>query len=118
MKFMNALSVIFLIGVLSGCAAAQRAMPGTLSSANILSVLDTIDVSEIEAAQLAKEKASSPAVRTFASRLVEEHTERMQKNLQFGKRIKVEPEKPQLASSLESTHRKTMEELGKKSGAD
>jgi putative membrane protein len=119
---MRAVNVVFaalcLGGLLSGCAAAQRAMPGTLSTANIVSVLDTIDVSEIEAAQLAKQKASSPAVRDYAARLVSEHTETMQKNLQLAHRLRVQPEKPQLASSLESTHRNTMEELGKKSGQD
>jgi putative membrane protein len=116
---MNVLFVGFCIGgVLSGCAAAQRAMPGTLSNANIISVLDTIHVSEIEAAQLAKDKASSPEVRSFAASLVTEHTERMQNNLQFAHRMRVNPEKPQLASALESTHRKTMEELRKQSGQD
>jgi putative membrane protein len=105
--------------LLSGCAAAQRAMPGsTLSHANIISVLDTIDVSEIEAAQLAKEKASSEYVRSFAASLGKEHTEKMQHNLQLSNRMRVSPEKPRLASALESTHRETMEELRKKSGQD
>jgi putative membrane protein len=119
MKALNVVSLVFCIGVLlAGCAAAQRAMPGTLSNANVISVLDTIDVSEIEAAQLAKQKASSPAVRKLADRLVDEHTEEMQKTLQLAKRMKIQPEKPQLASSMESTHRETMEELRKKSGPD
>ncbi|MDF2460022.1 MAG: exported protein of unknown function [Nitrospira sp.] len=119
---MRAVNMVFVTlclgGLLSGCAAAQRAMPGTLSSANVVSVLDTIDVSEIEAAQLAKEKGSSPVVRSFAASLVEAHTENMQNNLQFAKRMRINPEKPRLASALESTHRNTMEELHKKSGQD
>ena len=58
----------------------QRAMPGTLSNANVVAVLNTIDTSEIEAAQLAKQKASSQAVRTYAARLIDDHTDMMQKN--------------------------------------
>ena len=119
MRVVNMVFVTLCLGsLLSGCAAAERVMPGMLSSANIVSVLDTIDVSEIEAAQLAKEKASSPAVRSFAANLVTEHTETMQKNLQLAKQMRINPEKPQLASAVESTHRKTMEELRKKSGQD
>ena len=119
MRAVNLVFVTLCLGtLLSGCAAAQRAMPGTLSNANVVAVLDTIDVSEIEAAQLAKQKASSPAVRSFAANLVEQHTESMQKNLQLAKQMRVNPEKPRLASAVESTHQKTMEELRKKSGQD
>ena len=118
MKVVNAVLLVLCIGLISGCAAAQRAMPGTLSDANVISVLDTINVSEIEAAQLAAQKASSPAVRRFAARLVDEHTEKMQTTVQLANRMRVTPDKPQLASSLESTHRETMQELRKKSGRD
>ena len=119
MRGMNVvLTGLCISGLLSGCAAAQRAMPGTLSNANIISVLDTIHVSEIEAAQVAKKKAASPDVRSFAASLVKDHTENMQNNLQFAHRVRVKPEKPQLASALESTHQNTMEELRKKSGHD
>jgi putative membrane protein len=105
-------------GLLLGCAAAERAMPGTLSDANVVSVLDTIDVSEIEAAQLAKQKAYNPAVRAYAARLIDEHTQKMQQTLQLANRRGLEPNKPRLAAAVESTHQKTMEELRKKSGRD
>jgi putative membrane protein len=119
MKALNVVSLALCLGgLLSGCAAAQRAMPGTLSDANVVSVLDTIDVSEIEAAQLAKQKASSPAVRAYATRLVDEHTEKMQQTLQLANRRGLQPEKPRLAAAVESTHQETMNELRKKSGRD
>jgi putative membrane protein len=119
MKALNIVSLAFCLGgLLSGCAAAERAMPGTLSDANIVSVLDTIDVSEIEAAQLAKQKASNPAVRSYAARLVDEHTEKMQHTIQLANRRGLQPEKPRLAAAVESTHQKTMDELRKKSGRD
>ena len=119
MKRMNLVSLaVCLGGLLSGCAAAERAMPGTLSDANIVSVLDAIDVSEIEAAQLAKRKASNPAVRAYASRLVHEHTATMQQTLQLANRRGLQPEKPRLAAAVETTHQKTMDELRKKAGRD
>lgn len=118
MKVVNAVFLVLCLGLISGCAAAQRAMPGTLSDANVISMLDTINVSEIEAGQLAAQKASSPAVRKFADRLVDEHTEKMQTTVQLANRMRVTPDKPQLASSVESTHRETMQELRKKSGRD
>lgn len=119
MKVLTVVSLALCLGgLLSGCAAAQRAMPGTLSDGNVVSVLDTIDVSEIEAAQLAKQKASNPAVRAYASHLVDEHTANMQQTLQLANRRGLQPEKPSLAAAVESTHQKTMEELWKKSGRD
>lgn len=119
MKIMNVVSLAVCLGaLLSGCAAAERAMPGTLSDANVVSVLDAIDVSEIDAAQLAKQKAYSPAVRSFAARLADEHTEKMQQTLKLANRRGLQPEKPRLTAAVESTHQKTMDELRKKSGRD
>jgi putative membrane protein len=119
---MNSLKLVSLAlclgGLLSACAAAERAMPGTLSDANVVSVLDAIDVTEIEAAQLAKQKASNPAVRAYASRLVDEHTANMQQTLQLANRRGLQPDKPRLAAAVETTHQKTMDELRKKSGRD
>ena len=37
-------------GLLFGCAAMERALPSTLSDANLVSVLLTLDVHEIEVA--------------------------------------------------------------------
>jgi len=119
MKVQNAILVVAVYGCfMTSCAVAQRTMPGTMSDANVLAVLNTIDRSEIEAAQLAKQKGESRQVQGYATRLVEEHTRMLDKNRQLANRIAVQPEPPQLASSLESTHRKTMEELQKLSGRD
>ena len=52
-------SVIAIMGgaVLSGCSLFQWAMPGvTLSDANVLAMLDTINMGEIESAKLAQQK--------------------------------------------------------------
>lgn len=113
--------VVFVLAVsalATGCGMAQRAMPGTMSDANVVAVLTAIDASELEAAQLAKQKAQSPEVRHYASRLVDEHTEMMAKNRQVANQMKVQPENPALVSSLKNTHQETMQELRNKSGRE
>jgi putative membrane protein len=117
-SFHAVIFVLAVTGLATGCGMAQKAMPGTMSDANVVALLNTIDASELEAAQLAKQKAQSPEVRSYASRLVNEHTDMMEKNRQVASRINVEPQNPALASSLKSTHQDTMEELRQKSGRD
>jgi len=85
-------------GLLFGCAAIERAMPRTLSDANLMSVLLTIDVHEIAVAKLAIEKASSDPVHAYATQLVDAHSVMLAKHLHVANRIK--PDKPNLASAL------------------
>jgi putative membrane protein len=113
--------VLAVVGVvvLSGCSLVQWAMPGaTLSDANVLAMLDTISIGEVNAAQLAQQKASSEKVRTFASRMLNEHTTMMQDTRQLAQRIHVQPETPALASTTRDTHQKTMDELRTLSGRE
>jgi len=117
-----ALTVIITItaGILfSGCSLIQRTMPGsTMSNAEILGLLNTIDHNEIDAGQLALQKASTPEVRSFASRMVSEHEMMVQNTGRLAHRLSVQPQKPALASTMEDTHREMMETLGTKSGSD
>jgi len=113
--------VITLAGgvILSGCSLFQWAMFGaTLSDANVLAMLDIINLSEIDSADLAKEKSSSEEVRTFASRLLNEHTAMMQETRQLAQQINIDPQMPVLASIVGKRHQETMEELRRMSGAD
>jgi len=104
--------------ILYGCSLFQWAMLGaTLSDANVLAMLDIINLSEIDSADLAKEKASSEEVRTFASRLLTEHTAMMQETRQLAQQIDVDPQMPVLASIVGKRHQETMEELRSMSGA-
>ena len=118
----SALTVLITIiaGILiSGCSLVQRAMPGsTMSNAEIIGVLNAIDHNEIDAGQLALQKAPTPEVRSFASRMVREHEMMMQNTGRLAYRLNVQPQKPALASTMEDTHRDAMETLGTKSGSD
>ena len=119
MKSLIPTMAIVASAILSGCSLFQWAMPGvTLSDANVLAMLDIINLSEIDAAQLAKQKASSEEVRTFAARMLNEHTTMMQETQQFAQRINVQPEMPALASTAGKTHQETMEELRMMAGPD
>lgn len=109
-------AVLTSAGLWAGCAAGQRAMPGTLSAANTVAVLNTIDKAEIEAAQLAKDRASSPAVREFAGKVIDDHTQSLNSSRDLAQRMNVQPDPPQLASSIKETHKENMETLRQKSG--
>jgi putative membrane protein len=117
MKTLALVTTTLSIGsLLFGCAAIERAMPRTLSDANLMSVLLTIDVHEIAEAKLAIEKASSDPVHAYATQLVDAHSIMLVKHLHVANRIK--PDKPNLASALEHTHQNTMEALRTTSGED
>lgn len=97
--------------VLSGCVLTEKMMPGTMDNSEIFGVLDTINRSEIEAGSLAKEKATAPEVRSFASRMISEHQKMMQDADELAQRMDVRPQKPALAFSLNDTHQDAMENL-------
>jgi putative membrane protein len=104
--------------ILSGCSLLW-AMPGaTLSDENVLAMLDTIDRSEIGAAQLAQQKASSEEVKGFASLMLKEHIVMSQSTRQLAQLINVRLEPPVIASTTEKANQKMMEELSNKSGQD
>lgn len=120
MKSAMTVLVTISVGILfSGCSLVQRAMPGsTMSNAEILGLLNTIDHNEIDAGQLALQKGATPEVRSFASRMVREHETMMRNTGRLAYRLSVQPQKPALASTMEDTHRDTMKTLGTKSGSD
>ena len=118
----SALTVLITIiaGILiSGCSLVQRAMPGsTMSNAEIIGVLNAIDHNEIDAGQLALQKAPTPEVRSFASRMVREHEMMMQNTDRLAHRLSVQPQNPALVSTMADTHREMMKKLGAKYGSD
>ncbi len=111
-------TLIFTFAVLSGCSLAERVMPGTMSDANVLAVMNTIDKSEMEAAQLAKQKAQSSEVRDYASHLIADHSATMDKNRQLANQTSLRPDPPALAATMNSTHQETMERLRSLSGSE
>ena len=119
MKLLTRAITIAVGVILSGCSLFQWAMAGaTLSDANVLAMLDVINLSEIDSSNLAQQKASSPYVRTFATLMLSEHTAMMQETRQLAQQIKIDPKTPTLASIVGKRHQETMEELRRMSGPD
>ena len=119
MKLLQSLVCVLAVsGLAFGCSLAQRAMPGTMSDANVLEVMNTIDRSEIEAAELATQRAQSPAVREYASQLISQHHTMLEKNQQVAKQASARPEPPALATTLKTTHQETLERLRTLSGPE
>ena len=105
--------------VLSACSFAERVIPGaTMSDGDVVGVLNTVNHSEIDAGQLARNKASSSEVRAYASQMINEHQLKMQDVIHLASRIGIEPQKSALAQTLENTHQKAMQDLREKSGRD
>ncbi|NWF74418.1 MAG: DUF4142 domain-containing protein [Nitrospirae bacterium] len=105
--------------LLSGCSLSQPAVPvTTFSDSNVLAMLDTINLSEINAASLARQKASSPDTRMFAARMLNEHTRMLQQMRHLARRIHIQPQPPALALQATKTHQTTMEELRNLSDRD
>lgn len=99
------------------CAMAERDLPRTMSDANIVSVINTIDQGELDTAYLALFKASAP-VRQYAAHLVHEHTAKLDKNRTFVHSMNLVPDKLRLSSVLQDITPAQVATLRTKSGLD
>ena len=110
-------AMMSVCALVAACSLVERAMPGaTMSDADLLGVWNTINHSEIDAGQLARDRASSEEVLAYASRMVHDHQMHMQDADRLAHRIRMEPRKPALASTFENAHQKAMEELRDNAG--
>jgi putative membrane protein len=108
-----------VVGFISGgCVLLQQTLPGvTLSDSNVISVLDSLDKGEIEAARLARDKASAPEVQAFAGRVLNEHQELAEANERLAAQLAVQPEPPALVIQLNAAHERAMRRLRAISGS-
>ena len=111
-------SVCILLGgsLLCSCAFTERVMPLTMSHGNVVAVLNTIDQTEAEAGELGKQKGASQKVRSFASRLAQEHKISIIDRQHLAEKINIQPQKPSLASALEDMQEESKRLLEQKSG--
>lgn len=115
MRLMIATAVA--ISTLCGCAFMQRTLPGlTMSDANLVSVLDSLGENEIDAALLARQKASTPEVQAFAGRILNEHRQLAEANARLAEQLSLKPEPPALAAKLKDAHEHAMRKLRTQSG--
>jgi putative membrane protein len=105
--------------LIAGCALTQQAMPSLMSDADIMSLFSTIDVLEMEGAQVARHKASSQPVRDYAERLLLEHGALLNEKqiIENGLHRKRETAAP-ITASLQASNQDMLKTLSKTSGLD
>ena len=117
-RLLYLMAAIVLSPSLSACAFLQQLFPGLiLSDSNIVSVLDSLDDDEIDAAQLAQERASTPEVKAFAGRVLNEHRELTEANGRLADQLGLQPAPPALATQFKEAHEQAMRKLRMTSGA-
>lgn len=88
----------------------------TLSDTNIVAVLNAIDESQIDGAQLAQYKATTADLRAFASRVVQEHKAMRSQTELLSQQTNLLPENPRLVTALRESHHEMMSKLRSKGG--
>ena len=111
------ITAVFGSTLLFGCTFFEQMFPGlTLSNADILGLLDSLDQREIDAARLAQSKASSPQVQAFAGRVLNEHRQLAIGNARLATELSLRPDSSALASQLNQDHERAMQKLAAMSG--
>ena len=111
------LTAASLGAAIAACSFIEETLPGaTLSDSNVVSVLDSLGRGEIEAAQLARQKAATPEVRAFAARVLKEHRDLDDANRHLAAELSVEPKAPLLSSEFAEDHKDAMRTLRAASG--
>ena len=119
MRLYFSLPLLALIGLLgTSCAMVEKAAPGTLSDANILSLLNTADRADIEGGHLAQLRATSPSVQNYGRRMVDEHSAMLSANKQLSRRVNIQPVSSALGEKLADDHDETMQGLRDKPGTE
>ncbi len=95
-----------------------RASAPHLSDANILSLLALANKSDIEGGRLAQEKATSPDVKAFASRMVGDHAALLEQGTELSERLGLVPVQPEIGHKLVLEHNRAMETLKHQSGSE
>src|ERR1041384_6772152 len=111
-RMLTTVMALVVCTMVSGCSLLKGGMPPAhmLSDPNVFAMLDTVNLHELEVADLAKHKASSEEVRMFATRMMHEHATMMQDLHQLAQRIKIEPETPALVAATRRDHMEMMQD--------
>lgn len=105
-------------GLLTSCASVEEHLPITLSNANMLAVLNTIDQLQIRAGELGRQKAASRKLEAFAVRLTQEHTQAMQIRHDLAEHLAIQPSEPQLGWELKRRRGNAEDQLQQRSGQE
>jgi putative membrane protein len=98
-------------------AAPAVAAEATIRDAEILHVLHTANVGEIDAAKLAQSKASSADVKKFAQEMIDDHTKMDQEGDTLASKLGLSPSDNEISKKLKADSEATMAKLKDLSGA-
>lgn len=101
----------------SGAAASGAATVPVTSDAEILSAIGMINSSEIGAAKLAENKATSADVKSFARDMVKDHTSMQGDVDKLAKSAKITPKAPSAATQMKQESAAQMDSLKSAKGA-
>ena len=94
-------------------ATAAGVVDRDLSEGGIIGLLRAANAGEVEAANVALQKAKNAQVRQFAQLMKDEHTAMLSKTEQLGQSLAVNAVVPRDEDKLVKDHRENMEELSK-----
>lgn len=103
-------SLIAITFVFSTSVFAQTA---GLSDGEIANVLSTINEGEVDAAKMAKDKASNPEVKAFAKMMLDEHKKNEKDTEKLVKKIKSDKKDSDIAKALKADAKTANEALGR-----
>ena len=95
--------------------AGGAAGAGAMSEANIFGLTALVDQAEVEAGELAREKAQNARVKEYAARMVTEHSNHMREAGNLAQQLSVNPSEP-TGEGLEQMHDELMTNLRQASG--
>jgi putative membrane protein len=106
-----------MTGLPSDTAAGATAAAGSMSEANIASMVAATNGAEIAAARMAERRGTSSGVKSFAQQMIDDHTA-MQKSLDSLMKAKnVTPQSPPQAEQMNQQIKQTSDSLQSLSGA-
>lgn len=112
-------SIIFAAALLfPAFAIAQAESQGFLTDAQIAHVTVTANKADIENGKLAKNKASTNEVRSYAARMVKEHTNLDHQSKTLATKLSITPQENLVSKELEADTKATIDKLTNLSGKE
>ncbi|HEX6536650.1 MAG TPA: DUF4142 domain-containing protein [Gemmatimonadaceae bacterium] len=104
----------------AGGAVASDTAAGGWSDADVLAWLTAANNGEISEGKLAERKATNPAVKSFARRMVTDHTQMLKEGNALAKKLKVDPNTSTKddVKDLMKDNQDAVQDLSKKTGKD
>ncbi|HEX7091591.1 MAG TPA: DUF4142 domain-containing protein [Longimicrobiales bacterium] len=108
--------------LLAGCGGPRADVDGqpapraVLSDANVTSIFTTANNAEIGEAQLALTRSTNPAVRQFAQRMINDHSDANQRLMQVAARTGMQPD--ETTNQIQTSAQRARQSLQVRTGAD